>query len=342
MSSSSGELFSFLQDTFNTIFGGKKPEPPAHPPMPPDNLLEPAQIVNNRVLLIVYDPVMDQASGTKLARYQSWNRIEELTNVFMADILQVSGGMARYQIAKRIELNEFPAKIHGFRFSPQMYKDVLAGAASPHMSQEVDYHAILAKFNIIQQVFNNEIDEVWIFAFPHAGFYESVMAGKGAFWCNAPALINTGDCPRRFIIMGFSYERGVGEMLENFGHRSESIMTKIFEHLNGEANPWQRFTRTDITSPGIADIGTIHFAPNSDRDYDWNNPRFVPSNCHDWFNFPNLRGDVRLVNASEWGSGDIRLHHKWWLKHIPHVAGRINGIHNNWWQYIMDVNRIRV
>ena len=26
---------------------------------------------------------------------------------------------------------------------------------------------------------------------------------------------------RRFVIMGFSYERGVGEMLENMGHRAE-------------------------------------------------------------------------------------------------------------------------
>jgi hypothetical protein len=39
--------------------------------------------------------------------------------------------------------------------------------------------------------------------------------------------------------MGFSYERGVGEMLENMGHRAESIMEKTFDGLTGEDNLWE-------------------------------------------------------------------------------------------------------
>ena len=54
------------------------------------------------------------------------------------------------------------------------------------------------------------------------GFYESRMAGPGAFWCNAPQCENTDACRKRFVIMGFSYERGVGEMLEDLRHRAES------------------------------------------------------------------------------------------------------------------------
>ena len=45
-------------------------------------------------------------------------------------------------------------------------------------------------------------------------FYESIMGGAGAFWCNAPPMKNTAQCPRRFVVMGFNYERYVGEMLE--------------------------------------------------------------------------------------------------------------------------------
>ena len=119
-------------------------------------------------------------------------------------------------------------------------------------------------------------------------------------------------------------------------------MEKTFGRLSGDANLWKRFIRYEKTAPGKAALGTIHFAPNSERDYDWNNPSTVKSECYDWLlNFPDFKADIRDVTATEWGSGDIRAHHKWWLKHIPHVAGRQNGIHNNWWQYIIDPQSVR-
>jgi hypothetical protein len=89
-------------------------------------------------------------------------------------------------------------------------------------------------------------------------------------------------------------------------------------------------------------VGTIHYAPNSEKDYDWGNPRLVSSNCHNWSNYPKLLDSFQQVNAEEWGNGDIRLHHKWWLEHLPKVAGRTNGIANNWWQYIMDPNLVNL
>lgn len=344
MSTSSGGPNSFLLNIFRALFGKKKPPLPAQPPSPRDSNIEPAQIVTSRILLIVYDPVMDPATMVKLklSQQQDWNRTEDLANAFMADILQVSSGIARYHIVQRIELNEFPTKVDGFRYTPMTYQDVLRGAASPHTPQGVNYHAILTQFNILQRVANNEIDEVWIFAFPHAGFYESIMGGPGAFWCNAPALKNTDQSLRRFIVMGFSYERGVGEMLEDFGHRTESIMAKTFDRTSDDENLWQRFVRYDKVFPGKAEVGTIHYAPNSERDYDWNNLHLVPSNCYDWNKFPNFGADIRHVNASEWGNGDIRQHHLWWLRHVPKVADRMNGISNNWWQYIIDPNRVAV
>ena len=310
--------------------------------LPPDSLTEPAQITQSKVLVIVYDPVMD-AAGRTLSEQQNWYRTADLVTGFMSDILQTSNGLARYQIVQRVDLNEFPAKIDGFRYTPQTYMDVLRGASSPHMPQEVDYNAILGKYNIPSRVAKNEIDEVWVFAFPHAGFYESIMAGPGAFWCNAPALKNTDTSKRRFVVMRFSYERYIGEMLESFGHRTESIMEKTFSKLTGEANLWKRFICYEKSAPGRAACGNIHFAPNSQQDYDWNNPTPVKSECYDWqLNFPNFKKDVRTVGPSEWGSGDIRAHHTWWLGHIPKVAGRRNGIHNNWWQYAVNPNKVIV
>ena len=295
-----------------------------------------------RTLLIVYEPSMD-AAGTKLSRYLHWNNVEQLSHGYMDDVLEVSGGLVRYEIVERLDVDEFPAKVDGFRYEPMRFLDVVRNRQPPYMPQEANYYEIIERFELIQRVARDEIDEVWIFNFPHAGFYESIMAGPGAFWCNAPPLINTKASKRRFVIMGFSYERGVGEMLENLGHRVESIMQKTFERQKGEANLWERFCRYDKVSPGKAALGNVHFAPNSVRDYDWGNSSKVVSECDDWlYNFPDFKGIRRTVSARDWGNGDIRKHHKWWLMHLPKTAGEINGISNNWWRYIMNPNHVRI
>lgn len=310
---------------------------------PSDSATEPAQITQCKVLLIVYDPVMDPATGITLSQKQNWYRTPDLITGFILDMLQVSGGMARFQIVQRVDVNEFPAKVDGFRYTPKTYLDVLQNRSAPHTPAEVDYSAILAKYNVLQRVAQNEIDEVWVFGFPHAGFYESTMGGPGAFWCNAPPMKNTEASKRRFVVMGYSYERHIGEMHEAYGHRAESIMEKTFGKLSGEANLWQRFIRYEKVAPGQAACGNVHFAPNSQKDYEWNNLTPVSSECYDWLlNFPNFKGDRRIVGPMEWGSGDIREHHKWWFNHFPRVAGRKNGIHNNWWQYVVNPQSVIV
>lgn len=301
------------------------------------------QVTTLKTLVIVYDPVVDPARGKHLSEFMRWNRVEDLATGFMSDILEISGGLARYQVTQRIDVDAFPAKINGYEYDAQTYLNVVRGLARPYMPQEANYHAIIRRFNILERVATNEIDEVWIFNFPHAGFYESIMGGPGAFWCNAPPLKNTEASLRRFVIMGFSYERGVGEMLENMGHRAESILEKTFSPLTGPDNLWKRFIRYQKTDPGMAAVGNIHFAPNSQKDYDWNNPTPVISECDDWlYNFPSFKGIVRTVTSADWGRGDTREHHKWWFRHIPHVAGQQNGISHNWWPYIMNPNYVNV
>jgi len=330
---------------FASFFRKRKPSapPPSQSRVAPNPLEETLKVTILKTLVIVYDPVVDSRSGKTLSQFMRWNRVEDLATGFMSDILQISGGLARYQIIQRIDVDGFPAKVDGYQYDARTYLDVVRGAAPPYMPQEANYHAIIERFNILELVASHQIDEVWIFNFPHAGFYESIMGGPGAFWCNAPPLKNTAASKRRFVIMGFSYERGVGEMLENMGHRTESIMEKAFEDIPGEDNLWRRFIRYQKAAPGVTPaLGNIHFAPNSQQDYDWNNPHPVPSECDDWLhNFPNFQGVVRTVTSAEWGRGDIREHHKWWFRHIPKVAGRRSGIFNNWWQYIMDPNQVK-
>jgi len=332
-----------LWDILNALlFGKTQPANPAQTQPAPAPGPEPAAIVAPRVLLIIYDPIINPANGMKLSQKMGWQRPESLISGFIADILETSGGLGRYQIVQRIEVNEFPVKVDGFRYSPQEYLSVINRTAQAHSPDMVNYQDFLSRFNILQRVAANEIDEVWTFAFPYAGFYESTMGGTGAFFCNSDPLLGTSKCPRRFVIMGFSYERGVGEMLECFNHRTESTLQKVYQRAQPEANLWKKFIRYDKAFPGQAEVGSVHYAPNSETDYDWGNPRSVPSYCDDWYNFPNFKGTLKQVTCAEWGHGDIRAYHKWWLKHLPKTSGRTNRIANNWWQYILDPSRVSV
>ena len=346
MNNSSGNRKPSIFDALCKLFGFPKSSggvvTPAQPVIPPDNTTEPVRIVTSRVLLVIYDPIMDAVSGTKLSQSMKWNRPDDLANLYIQDIMETSGGLARYQIVQRVELNEFPALTDGFRYNAQTYLAVINKTQPAHQPQYVDYQAILTGLNVLPRIINHEIDDVWLFGFPQAGFYESTMCGAGAFWCNSQPQTWSSGCNRRFVVMGFSYERGVGEMLHSFGHRCESILTQTFAKTKDNANLYARFALYDKIAPGKAQVGNIHFTPNSDKDYDYNNPRKVLSNCYDWFNFPAFQNDIREVNADEWGNGDMRLLHKWWLKHLPKVAGRTSGVANNWWQYTLDPNLVNL
>ena len=297
--------------------------------------------VRPRVLLIIHNPVVSSANGRKLHQVLHWNDPDELARQYISDVSAASFGYANYEIVERIEANAFPVKADGFVYDAESYLFRWRTRTGFHQPDRVDYGRLLDQFGVIARINLDQIDEVWLVGFPYAGYYESIMAGPGAFWCNAPPLAGIARCARRFVIMGFNYERGPGEMLENLGHRAESIMAQVYRHKQGNGNLWERFTRYDKSHPGLAECGTVHFAPNSVQDYDWGNGRAVLSRCDNWLKFPDLKGQPRRVTCQEWGNGDIRQHHLWWLGHLAHVTGKTGGVANNWWQYIINPDLVR-
>jgi len=323
------------------------------------NPSEPLQTLTPRALLIVYDPVVDRASGQRLSQFKGWNRVEDLVAGYIADVEECSGGLVKYHVVGRVDVDEFPAKAdQGFRYDASSYLGVLDGQARPHDPDHVDYARILADHNLLQRAANGDFDEVWLFGAPYFGFWEAAMAGTGAFFCNGGPVPDS-PCPRKFVIMGFSYERRIGEMLEDLGHRAETTLAHLFRSddfwkwaYDRERTPkttevsalnlLERFLCFDQIAPGKSNVGTLHYAPNSPADYEWGVATPVPSCADDWYQFPNLPDppNYRTMTAQDWGGGDIRAHHKWWLKHLPRVAGRTNGISNNWWKYIIDPNNV--
>lgn len=295
-----------------------------------------------KLALIIHNPRIPSSNGRKLNKVLGWNDPDQLVHLSLADLRDISYGNANYELVERIEVDGFPIKEDGFTYDPDDYVRFWHARDGFHSPDWVDYNAILNDHHIVDKVNRGIVDEVWLFAFPYAGYYESRMAGPGAFWCNAPPLQTTQPAKRRFVVMGLNYERGVGEMLESFGHRAESIMAQVYRHHRGEANMWERFIRYDKTHPQQSGVGNIHFAPNSTRDYEWGNRTPVVSCADDWLNYPNLTGTTRQMTCADWGHGDIRAHHRWWFERIPHADGVRDGVSNNWWDYIVDPNEVKI
>ena len=164
------------------------------------------------------------------------------------------------------------------------------------------------------------------------------MAGPGATNSNAPPLGGTDHAGRRFVIMAYNYGRGLSEMLHSYGHRAEGHLSHALRNVPERDNLWRRFLRREHATPGMAELGNIHFPPNAVQDYDYSNPGAVQCNADDWYHYPYLNGErFRAMSSSEWGSNG-RLFYLWWYRHMPHLAGDCDGIAHNWWRYIVDPN----
>ena len=130
-------------------------------------------------------------------------------------------------------------------------------------------------------------------------------------------------------------------MLESYCHRIESVLSLtvgqgVWDPKKPSTNAWNRFARVDKDWPGQAEVGTVHYAPNSVHDYDWSNTNRVWTFADDWLSYPNLPRQKQLLNAVTGGWDGIIHHHSWWMTHIPHSPGTTDGFYNNWWQYIVN------
>jgi hypothetical protein len=320
---------------FKRFFGGLLRAAPSAPVPRSARAVPPT--LTRRVLMIVHDPPMPD--GRRLHQVFGWNDPDELARQYADDLRTASGGYANFVITARLNGDFFPPKVDGFAYTPESY---LRAWQTRQFRQPdaIDYQRQLQHFKIIERYNRGEFDEVWFFSFPYCGDYESTMVGPGAFWCNSPPVPHTDHARDRFVMMMFNFERGVDCMLENFGHRVESIMSHVYAQRPDNRNMWQIFTRYDQTHPGGAHCGNVHFAPSSRRDYEWGNQTPVLCYADAWYNYPDLSGAARVMRAQEWGGGEMRAHHLWWLDHLPRYMGETDGVANNWWSYILDPNLV--
>lgn len=294
-----------------------------------------------RVLVINFDPVVGEKKK-RLHEVCGWYNPRKLAKSYADDVQKASGGFIRYKIVKWRDVDGFPVKKDGFRYTVGSYMACREKKAKWHQPDLADYPKLAKDYGANELIGSDEIDELWIFGGPYFGFHESAMIGPKAFYING-GVYNRVKVKRRFAVMGFNYERGPAEMLHNLCHRTESTMTRVYGGWKADklTTNWARFA-ANLKQSGRAGVGSCHYPPNGEKDYDYRNPRKVKSNADDWLTYPKLIGKTTTINCETWGGPDYhRNYMKWWFAHLPRAAGRNakDGKLNNWYRYVFEFNR---
>lgn len=312
--------------------------------LPPPGPLPPLGVCPNsitpRVLLFIYDPIMENLGSMRCHQAFGWQDPVWLTNQVVTDLRKDSHGLVRYQIVETQIVDEYPYHLDGFQYNDATY---LADTQAHNWhSSGFDYARFLNEKGIAPRVASGDIDEVWVYGAPGFGFWESTIAGDGGYWCNSSPVQGVPS-EKAFVVMGWNYERGVGEAIHSFCHRCESVMTHMYGSWpHNASNNWGKFTLLEINNAGVAGVGNCHYPPNGVSDYDYFNQRFVQSNCDDWRNYPNFQNVSRSINAREWSPNGVdpqREYLNWWYDHLPHFPSRgPDYFLNNWWRYLVDID----
>ncbi len=292
-----------------------------------------------KLLVVIYDPILESSGGERLHQALGWQDPDVLTTELIDDFAFVSHGVAKYQIVGRIVRDEWPLHLNGQRYTDELYLEETA--AHNWTLGPGDWQAIIADNGIAGKVNSGRVDEVWLWGAPGFGWPESAMAGNGAYWINGGPI--SGVDSKAFVLMGFNYERGMAEALEAYGHRTESILRRIYGSWEAaETHDWNRFTLLDRDVAGRGGLGNAHNAFNAEpgTDYNRSSTRMASTSAEDWYYFPNMTGSRNDNNCEAWGC-DGYGYLKWWYDHMPHVAGVKNGLLNNWWRYIVDADQYK-
>jgi len=218
-----------------------------------------------------------------------------------------------------------------------------------------DYNRIMGNIDIKTWVEQKGAKEIWLFGYHGGvvGLWESNMSSPHGDVSNSNRA--SDDLPifsRTYTVYHYNYQRDVGEAVENHLHQIEHLLN----HVEGrDATPaekwadllfWGKFVGSDIShkmvpvkTPDSREVyrcGWTHYAPNSEHDYDWANPRIVETDIEDWQ--PDGIGKTRKINCDRWQGNDL----KWKIYWMQSIPGADNGLTfkgkrlTNWWLFKGD------
>lgn len=311
-----------------------------------------------KVAVVIFDPIV---YGRRIHEYlktpgverRIWNDPWKLNADYKATLKEVSGGVVDYHITEVIDTKEcFTFFTHsGEKINQAKLLHLLQEPGWKTLKEQktsFDYKAFVEYFGFDKKRDADEINEVWVWAPPYLGMWESNMMGEGAFWLNSEPTSNV-NCKELLCVMGLNYERDLACALESYGHRFESMMMKIYgwwnypnKHTMEELTPWEVYCayaeEYNKFNPSMSHIGKLHYPPNAEKEYDWSNLKKVKTYADNWLFYPDVMNEKpRSINCKDWDCTHLG-YVKWWFRHIPNFDGMNDGKLNNWWHYVVDYN----
>lgn len=309
--------------------------------------------VTLKTAVVVYNPIVtntiEGAHGYVLSEEMGWgnatNTVDNIVNWWR----QCSRGMVNielvywtnlFQVMKNMPEPKRPAS------RPSVEKCFQAAVNRKEFSVgHID--ELYCMTNDVPQVWEKikkrDVDMVIQVVFPFGpGGWESLLMGEGASWCNSCG--RHAPIEHCYMTVYPTTERQDTPM-ENFGHAFESMIS--MNYMNGEdwgrnpgANEWGLFTRQSAnTNANFCQVGYVHYAPNTPRDYLWGEDTLVYSYAPGWLRYPDmLKYPPVEMNTRFWGGG-VNFNQKQWLfYHAPQRYGLYRGHLMNWLTLFLNVN----
>lgn len=217
-----------------------------------------------------------------------WSHADDLIPQYIQKMKDLSHNLLVYQVVKKLDVPNYPVLLGDLQYDDDSWVQANTNDKHAYRDQNgnypmVDYHRLIQEYEFLQAVQSQQVDEVWMFGGPYFGFYESCMVGRGAFWCNGPAVER--DCTR-FVVMGFNYQRTMREMVHDYGHRAENILAK---HFGSEAFLRKLYDLQPPPAPRNAfeqfllKYGTVHRTPDNPKDYSQDEFTWMEKLEPDWW-----------------------------------------------------------
>jgi hypothetical protein len=318
--------------------------------VPPAFVAGPSNPVQTvKVVVLNFEPTVPSQDNRTLWDIFNWNDPRDLAAGFISDMESASSGAVDYQIVDWRDLNEFPIFTDGFRYTADQYVQNRMTNTGWHEGT-ADFYALAEQEHLADLVNANEVDEIWMFGDHYFALLgEAWMAGPSSFFVNGPSFPDFA-VDHAVVGYGFNYERGVAEMVHNFGHRTENHLSRTYGGWNiaNPSTPWDYFTANVAQSTTSAyGVGSVHYPFNGASDYDYGNTRTFNSYADDFVaNFPNQTYAATPTTRDAWGDFDVgdwqRGYLNWFFGHMPRASGVAgDGRANNWFNYIYDFNSYR-
>lgn len=299
-----------------------------------------------KVVVLIYNPVLEKEGGKRLIEFVKGADPVEYSHILANVIREASWGYVNYEIVDVIEVDSFPKKVDGFRYTDESF--LAARQAQKWQPATSSYHGMFEENGLLERFKREGITELWVWGASGMHMDEFAMYIPNRYARFAPTdnpwFYRPYDIPeelgRTTWVMGFNYEVGPDNMVHSYTHRVESMaalgLGKGIWDTHAKRDPWNVFSWLEMDHPGTpSHVGNCHVPPNGQAGYDYNNKRRVESWADNWAHYPDLRGKPRLVSSHEWGNNHFG-YQQWILEHLPKFEGATSHGYNNWWVYVAN------